>query len=111
MKILTKLITEQLHKQYQKVYTGEADYMDLQAVAKLFDPHGRWTAYLITLCPDDNDYMWCVVKDYGIEIGSVSLKEVESIMFAGRPRIERDTFFQPINVRELYERLNNGEFF
>lgn len=61
--------------------------------------------------PSDPDYLWGVVDlGYGPEMGSISLSELKSVRGSFGLGLERDMYFDDkITVKELYEKLNNGE--
>ena len=101
MKLLTKKITEQAQKQYKK-----GDNMDDQViVAKFFNPVGSWSWYLMNL-HEDKDYAWGIVDGNAVEMGSFSMRELQSIKLPFGLGIERDTIFRPIQARQLWEELN-----
>ena len=103
MKLLTKEITEKLQEQFSK----GADF-DQMVVAKLFDPCGSWSWYLLNQDPEDPDYLWGIVQGFEVEMGSISLSELESVRGALGIGIERDLHFTPIPANELWEKLNRG---
>ena len=100
---MTKEIKEQAQKQYDK----GAD-MDQMVVAKYFG--GSWTWYLMNLDPEDSDYAWGIVNGHAVEMGSFSMKELESIQLPFGLGIERDTLFEPMKASEVWEQLNKGEW-
>jgi len=60
--------------------------------------------------PDDPDYLWAIVKGNEIETGSVSKSELENVRV--KPfglGLERDLYFDEINAKELWDKLNKGE--
>ena len=99
MKLLTKPLLAQLIKNGQmqaKVKGTDAEH-DFVPVVKLFDPFGAGTWLLTEIEPDDHDIAWGLC-DLGMgcaEFGTVSLTELQSIRMMGRPRIERDLYWQP----------------
>jgi len=107
MKLLTKELETKLKKQFPKGSSFEQE-----VVAKIFNPYGRATWYLMNQDPKDSDYLWGVAilfDDVGPEMGSISLKELESVEIFPGCGLERDKYFRPITVKELYRKLNNGE--
>ena len=100
MKLLTKKIKEQATKQYSK----KSD-MDQMVVAKYFDPMGSWKWFLMNMDKDE-DYCWGIVKGFEVEMGSFSIKELQSMS----PRIQRDLHFEPVKASEIWEQLNKGEW-
>ena len=104
MRLLNKEITKKLQEQFPK----GAD-LDQMVVAKLFDPCGSWSWFVMNQDPEDPDYLWGIVKGFEVEMGSFSLSELESVKGALRLGIERDLYFTPMSAREIWEQLNNGE--
>jgi hypothetical protein len=105
MKLLTKKIKEKAHKQYDSY----AKKQEQDIVAKFFNPCGDGTWYLMNM-DKDNDYCWGIVKMMGnVEMGSFSLKELESIKLPFYLKIERDLYFKEMKSSELWEKLNNGQ--
>ena len=102
MKLLTKEITEQAQKQYKK-----GDNIDDQmVVAKYFNPTGNGTWYLMNM-DEDEDYCWGIVDLFAIEMGSFSMKELQSIKLPPFGLgIERDLYFEPVKASELWKELN-----
>ena len=101
MKLLTKKITEQATKQFDK----GSDLDEQMIVAKFFDPMGSWRWYLMNLA-DDKDYAWGIVDGHAVEMGSFSIRELQSIQLPLGLGIERDTSFQPVPANELWKELN-----
>ena len=100
MKLLTKEITEQAKEQYDK-----GSDMEQMVVAKYFNPIGNGTWYLMNLA-DDEDYAWGIVDMFAIEMGSFSMRELQSIQLPLNMGIERDKYFEPIKADELWKELN-----
>jgi len=104
---LTKAETTKLQKQYSM-----GTSFDQMVVAKVFNPYGRHTWYLLNQDPNDPDYLWTVATDpQGLpEMGSCLLSDLMNTRIgAYRLPLERDKYFHPITVKELYEKLNRGE--
>ena len=104
MELLTKEIKEQLQKQY-----AMGSDMEQMVVAKLFDPCGSFSWYLLNQDPNDTTYLWGIVKGFEVEMGSIYLPELEE--FKGRLGIgiERDLSFNPMPAKELWKALLNGK--
>lgn len=106
MKLFTSAIDKQLFAQYNM---GN-DLENQKVVAKIFNPYGAGTWYLLNSDPNDPDYIWAIVDLIDIEMGSVSRSELESIKVPPfRLPLERDTSFSPINALELYRGLKQGK--
>lgn len=103
MKLLTKEISDKLKEQFPK----GSDFEQL-VLAKLFDPCGSWTWYVLNQDPEDPDYLWGIVNGFEIEMGSFSLSELESIKGPLGIGIERDLYFEPLPASDLWEKLNKG---
>ncbi len=108
MKLFTSAIDKQLFAQYSK---GN-DLSAQKVVAKIFNPYGSGTWYLLNSDENDPDYIWAIVDLIDIEIGSISRSELESIKVPPfRLSLERDTSFTPINAMELYKGLKEGKHY
>jgi predicted ABC-type ATPase len=106
MKLFTKEIDKKLFAQYSK----GSDLSNQMVVAKIFNPYGRGTWYLINSDEDDPDYLWAIVDLFEVEVGSVSRKELESIKI--KPfnfGLERDLSFRPKNAEEVFKGLLSGK--
>jgi hypothetical protein len=105
-----KLFTKEIDKKLFQQYPYGSDLASQQVVAKIFNPYGRGTWYLLNSDPADPDYLWAIVDLFEVEIGSVSRTELESIKV--KPfglGLERDLYFSPVNAKELYEGLQSGK--
>ena len=100
MKLLTKEITKKATKQYD-----EGSDMEQMVVAKFFNPIGNGTWYLMNLA-DDEDYAWGIVDMFAVEMGSFSMKELQSLELPLNMGIERDKYFEPVKASELWKELN-----
>ena len=100
MKLLTKEITKKATKQYD-----EGSDMEQMVVAKFFNPIGNGTWYLMNLA-DDEDYAWGIVDMFAVEMGSFSMKELQSLELPLNMGIERDTSFKSVKASELWKELN-----
>jgi hypothetical protein len=106
MKLFTKDIDKKLFAQYE---TGSE--LDNQVVvAKIFNPYGRGTWYIINSDPNEPDYLWAIVDLFEVEVGSVSRSELENLKVPPLGLgLERDLYFQPVNAAQLLEGLMSGE--
>ena len=100
MKLLTDSIKNEAEKQYPK-----ADDMNQKVVAKFFDPVGSWTWYLMNKDPE-SDYCWGIVDGMAVEMGSFGLTELEEHTGHFGLGIERDTSFEPVEAKVIWEKLN-----
>jgi len=105
MKLFTSAIDKQLFSQYSK---GN-DLSTQKVVAKIFNPYGRGTWYLINSDASDPDYIWAIIDLFEVEVGSVSRSELENVKVPPfRLPLERDLSFTPMNAEELLKGLMQG---
>lgn len=106
MKLFTKEINNKLFKQFPLGNDLEKQVV----VAKIFNPYGRGKWYLINSDPSDPDYIWAIVDNYEVEIGSVSRRDLENLRITafGWP-LERDIYFSPMNAAEIFRGLRSGK--
>ncbi len=103
-----RLLSEDEQKRLQSQYHLGSSMNQLVQV-KLFHPLSGWTWYLMNQDPEDPDYLWAIIKGFEVEMGSVSLSELEGIAAPYGCKVEKDHFFRPIPAREVWERLMRGE--
>ena len=104
MKLMTKEIQEKAEKQYDL-----GSDMEQIVVAKHFDAMGGWKWFLMNKKKDDS-YCWGIVKGHEVEMGSFSIDELENIKLPFGMGIERDTLFEPMKAKDVWEQLNKGEW-
>ena len=108
MKLFTKDDNAKLFANYSK----GSDMANQNVVVKIFNPYGRGTWFIMNSDPNDPDYLWGIVDlGYGAEVGSISRSDLENYRNRFGLGFERDTSFSPINAREVFKGLQNGEFF
>ncbi len=105
-----KLFTKEIERKLQAQYLKGNDLKHQDVIAKIFNPFGHGTWYLINQDPEDPDYLWAVVDLMEVEIGSVSKKELEQTRVRFNLGLERDLYFEPINAQKLYKGLIKGEY-
>ena len=103
-----KLMTDKIAKQATEQYDKGSD-MDQMVVAKFFNPVGSWTWYLMNMA-DNGDYCWGIVDGFAVEMGSFSIKELEDLQLPLGMKIERDTLFEPMKAKDVWDALNKGEW-
>ena len=103
MELLTKEISDKLQEQFPQ---GSA--FEQMVIAKLFDPCGSWTWYVMNQDPEDPDYLWGIVDGFEVEMGSFSLSELQTFNGPLGLGIERDLNFLPMPARDIWEKLNRG---
>lgn len=107
-----KLFTKEIDKKLFQQYPYGSDLAMQKVVAKIFNPYGRGTWYILNSDPEDPDYLWAIVDLFGVEMGSVSRTELESIKV--KPfglGLERDLHFTPVNALELFKGLSSGKMY
>ena len=102
MKLLTKSIQKSAEEQFSK-----AGDMNQKVVAKFFDPMGKWTWYLMNKDPQ-SDYCWGIVDGNAVEMGSFGLDELQNYTGHFGIGIERDTSFEPVKAKVIWEELNES---
>jgi hypothetical protein len=107
MKLMTAAILKALPPLYstEKVPTAEK-----VAVAKLFDPSGRMTLYIVEGSPEGDDvtFFGYMVSPQGPdcdEFGNSSLNELQAVKGRFGLGLERDRSFQPTKLVELVPSL------
>jgi Protein of unknown function (DUF2958) len=66
---------------------------------KFFQPWGGWTWFVVEF--DGDDECFGLVDGFEVELGSFSLRELESLRGPGGLRIERDLHFTPTAMGEV----------
>ena len=97
-------MTKEIQKKAEKQFDEGSD-MEQMVVAKYFDAMGGWKWFLMNKKKDDS-YCWGIVKGHAVEMGSFSIKELQSMS----PRIQRDLYFEPMKAKDVWEQLNKGEW-
>lgn len=101
MELFTKEIIEKAKVQYPLGSEIENQLI----IAKFFNPTGAGTWYLMNMDPEDEDYCWGIVDLFEVEMGSFSKSELENFKGPLGLGIERDLYFEPVNAKELWEKL------
>jgi len=104
MELFTKEIIDKTKAQYHLGSDMECQMI----VAKYFNPTGAGTWYLMNMDPEDENYCWGIVDLFEVEMGSFSKSELENFNGSLGLGIERDLYFEPINAKELWEKLMKG---
>jgi len=105
-----KLFTKEIESKLQAQFHMGSSF-EQKVIAKIYNPYGRGTWYLINQDPNDPDYLWAIVDLHAVEMGSVSKSELEECLIpvAGfKFPLERDKFFKEVTVKELWDQLNKG---
>ncbi|MGR3221259.1 MAG: DUF2958 domain-containing protein [Candidatus Anammoxibacter sp.] len=100
------LITKAQTKQLQAQYNLGSEMAGQKVIVKIFNPYGAWTWYVMNQDPNNPDYLWGIVQGFEVEMGSISLSELEEVKI--KPfnlGLERDQYFEPCNALELWDKL------
>ncbi len=86
------------------LYHNEAKGLAAVAPVKFFTPDSRWSWYLTEF--DGDDLLFGLVSGFEVELGYVSLSELESVRGPLGLPVERDLYYHPRTLREIqaYER-------
>jgi hypothetical protein len=103
-----KLLTQELRDRLPGLYTtDETPMAEKLALAKYFTPWSNWTWYALEF--DTEDTFFGYVDGFEREFGYFSLSELDSARGPGGLRIERDLYFAPRKLVELYPSLLDKE--
>lgn len=104
MQLLTKADRKALPALYS---TENLPSEQKQAVVKFFDPTSQWTWYAIEF--DGPDRFFGLVHGHETELGYFSLSELLSIKVRLGLKIERDRWFEPTLITELFKKHTGYE--
>ena len=99
-KIEMKLLTEEIKKVLPKLYEQDGKGLNAIAYVKFFTPDSNWTWYVTEF--DGKDIFFGLVDGFEKELGYFSLKELESVKGPLGLKIERDLYFKPTMLKNLY---------
>jgi len=105
LKINMELFTKEIIESAKAQYPLGSEMENQSIIAKFFNPTGAGTWYLMNMDPEDEDYCWGIVNLFEVEIGSFSKSELENTKVGFGIGIERDLYFEPINAKELWEKI------
>ena len=94
-----KLLTQEILKKLPKLYAQEKKGDNAIAYVKFFTPDSNWTWYILEY--DGNDTLFCLTDGFELELGYVSLAELQSARGPLGLSIERDKYWTPKTVREI----------
>ncbi len=103
------LFTKEIEKKLQAQYPKGSELKNQKVIAKIFDPAGSWTWYILNQAPDNPDYLWAIVKGFEVEMGSVSKSELENLRGGLGLPMERDLYLGEPNAKEVWEKLLTGK--
>lgn len=99
-----ELVTKELEENMPRLYTTE-DQRDPIVYLKLFCPWNQWTWFLTEyspVAPDGSPKLgFGLVVGDEVELGYISLLELEAVRGPGGLRIERDLYFSPTPLSEI----------
>ena len=99
-KIEMKLLTEEIKKVLPKLYEQDGKGLNAIAYVKFFTPDSNWTWYVTEF--DGKDIFFGLVCGFEKELGYFSLSELESVKGPLGLKIERDLYFKPTMLKNLY---------
>lgn len=85
------------------LYTQEELGYDAVAYIKLFTPWAGWTWYLTEYDPEKKIGFGLIIG-LDVELGYISLEEIEGIYGPGGLKVEFDQYFKPTTLRELFRK-------
>lgn len=103
MKLLTKELIKKLPKLYETEGKAEDEKM---CIAKLFNPTGAGTWYIVEYDEEERLAYGLVELGYYPELGYFRMEELEKAKLPFGLKIERDRYWKPqplSEVRKLYE--------
>jgi hypothetical protein len=95
-----KLLTNEIRRKLPPLGSTEEQGMDAIARVKFFTPDSSWTWYATEF--DGKDIFFGLVIGFEKELGTFSLSELESVRGPWGLPIERDRFFKPTPLAELW---------
>jgi hypothetical protein len=94
-----KLLTKAIEKKLPALYSTDGQGDDAVAQVKFFALGSSWTWYATEF--DGEDTFFGLVEGFETELGTFSLKELESVKFLGIQGIERDLHWEPRKLSEI----------
>lgn len=95
------LLDSSSRERLPQLYDMEDRGLDALALVKFFTPDSSWTWFASEF--DGEDIFYGLVIGLEIEFGYFSLKELQSVRGPWGLPIERDLYFEPKTLRELFE--------
>jgi hypothetical protein len=100
-----KLLTQELRNKLPKLYEAEGNMEASVAQVKFFSPYSGWTWYAVEF--DGEDTFFGLVQGFELEYGYFSYSELEqATVFGGLPAVERDCYWTPQNIHDIYDKLS-----
>ena len=98
-----QLLNDKIESLAKEQYKYGSNLEKQNVVAKFFNPVGNWDWYLMNM--EDENYAWGIVDGEYVEMGSLSIKELQDIELPFGLGIERDRLFRPTNAKKLWDKL------
>ena len=86
--------------------TDDMKLAEIFAQVKFFTPDAGWTWYAAEF--DGTDVFWGLVQGFELEYGAFSLSELREIRGGLGLPVERDRYFEPRPLAELYAEHERG---
>jgi hypothetical protein len=96
-----KLLTKEIEKKLPALYSQDGKGKDAIAYVKFFTPDSNWTWYATEYDPEERVFFG-LVDGFEKELGYFSLDELESVKGPMGLKIERDMYFDPKPLKNLY---------
>ena len=97
---MSVLIAKEIRDTLPDLYASE-DTSDPLCQVKLFTPDANWTWYIIELSKEDSSTCYDYVQGLEDELGYFSLEEIENVRGSLGLPVERDSFFEPIQLSKI----------
>ena len=97
-----KLLTKELRKQLPALGATE-NIKDPQAICKFFTPDSSWSWYITEF--DQEDTFFGLAVGFEVELGYISLSELEATTGPLGLHVERDLYFKPTPLSEIRKQL------
>jgi len=96
-----QLLTDELKDTIPEFYSSEdVDLEEKMLYAKFFLPDANWTWYILEYDKESNSF-FALVDGLDVELGYVSLEELEQVRGHMGLHVERDLYFTPVKYKEL----------
>ena len=97
------LLPDAIRAVLPRLYSTERE-ADPVAHVKLFTPWAGWTWYITEF--DGEDTLFGLVSGHEVELGYVSLAELEALRGPSGLRVERDRHFEPTRLSQVRRELD-----
>ena len=98
---MMKLVTKEVAAKLPPLYSQEQKGADAVVVVKFFTPWTSWTWYATEYDPEERRFFG-LVEGFEKELGYFSLDELEGVEGPYGLRIERDLYWEPEPLREIW---------